>query len=88
MTTEKFVEFQLNGFSVQTVKSSRQWVYLGDLSQFACLPIPGTCGPEGGSFSAWMKVSDCAGTAHNGFITSLSKDTTGFFCRCDKHKMR
>ena len=84
--TEIFVEFQLNDFSVQNIKSSREWVNLGDLSLFACLPIPRTCGPEGGSFSVWMKISPCAGPVHSGFITSLSKDADGFFCRCANDK--
>ena len=57
------------GQSAETNASQKQWIDLGDLSQFSCIVKPSTCGASGGSLSVWIKTGDCP--VGNGILTSM-----------------
>ena len=57
------------------------WVDLGNLT-VACLTVPDTCGPDGATFSAWIKL-DMNNCPHNaGIISSYSSYKTAFTIDC------
>ena len=68
------------GNAVKTDKGLYQYVDLGDLSA-ACITIPDTCGPEGGSISLWFKLEPCDGNM--GLISSVATFGTGFSLSCN-----
>ena len=44
------------GRAVSVDALEKQWVDLGDLSQFSCIVKPSICGATGGSLSVWIKL--------------------------------
>ena len=69
-------------------KSRQQWASLDDLSLVTCLSKPWTCGPEGASLSAWMKIQDCDPDGQDGNISSKSWGGTGFRLKCEQAMLR
>ena len=51
------------------------------MSPYTCMTLPDTCGPDGGSLSAWIKIIDCP---HNsGFFSSKRNGVgTGIGSEC------
>ena len=43
------------GLAANTNASEKQWIELGDLSQYSCIIKPSLCGATG-SISVWIKV--------------------------------
>ena len=80
--------FQISNMALNMDKSQEQWASLGDLSIVTRLPKPWTCGPEGASFSVWMKIQDCGPDGEDGYISSKSRNSNGFRIRCDDSKLR
>ena len=47
-----------------------QWINLG-MHAGACMAV-GNCGTTGGAISFWVKVIDCSGNLHPGYLTTRS----------------
>ena len=73
------------GNAIKTDKGLYQYVDLGDLSA-ACITIPDTRGPEGGSMSLWFKVEPCDGNM--GLISSQATFCTGFSLSCNSNGLQ
>ena len=76
--------FQFNN-AVHTDRTQHQSVELGDLSVYACLTIPESCGSAGGALSVWIKIEDCAG--EGGIISSDQYFQEGLVVRCFQNSM-
>ena len=70
------------GRAIPLERSKIQWVDLGDVSGNSCFSVPETCGPNGGSLTAWINLIDCP--PGSGFMSSiLVKRSTGFLASCN-----
>ena len=65
---------------VTTDRALSQWLDLGNQSQ-ACITIPETCGAQGGTISAWIKLRECTHGA--GIVSSKTQPQTSFSIYCD-----
>ena len=75
------------GFGLQLNRTLRQWVDLGDLSNYTCMVLPENCGPDGGTLSAWIKVIECP--PGSGFLGSVTDtEATGIRAYCSATKIQ
>ena len=77
--------FQVNT-AVKTDASQSQYIELGDLS-YACITIPNSCGSQGGTASAWIKLITCA-SGGSAMVTSFSQVQSNFGLACGSNIIR
>ena len=66
---------------MRLLRALSHWVDLGNVSGYSCFSLPETCGPNGASLTAWIKIIDCP--TGSGFITSKEAGAkTGFYTNC------
>ena len=64
---------------VKTDLALQQWMDLGNLSQ-ACITILESCGMNGGTVVAWIRVLECEHSG--GIVSSFTEHFTGFSIAC------
>ena len=55
-TNKPLMFYSQFGSAVSVNALEKQWVDLGDFSQFSCIVKPFICGTTGGSVSVWIKL--------------------------------
>ena len=60
---------------VKTDLALQQWMDLGNLSQ-ACITVPESCGTNGGTVAAWIRVLECEDDG--GIVTSFTGTFSSF----------
>ena len=84
-SVRKRVLFFQNSKVVVTDRTESQWLDLGNQSQ-ACITIPESCGTQGGTISAWIKLGECITVG--GIISSFTQTQSGFSFYCKNSEFR